>query len=147
VTAFFTAQSSVPFVAGQRINVSNVSVAGYNGTDLLVTSANTTSVTYVSAISGGSPTLGNITSVATFVSGQTSGVGGTTGLEGTYTLNQPVQVANNTVINFDTPIYVVAFALGYQALRPTTSLVLGGQSISIEQQIDRQYTNPDGIGV
>ena len=147
VTAFYSSQSTIPFIAGQRITVSNVSVAGYNGTDLLVTTANATSVSFVSAQSGGSPTLGNITSVATFISGQTSGVGGSTGLEGTYTLNQPVRVADNTSINFDTPIYIVAYALGYQALRPTTSLVLNGQSISIEQQIDRQYNNPNGIGV
>jgi len=55
---FPVAQSSAPFVAGQKIVVSGLSVSGYNGTHTVLT-CNTTTVTYSSTTTG-SATSGTV---------------------------------------------------------------------------------------
>ena len=65
-----------------------------------------------------------------------------TGGAGTYTLSQAVTVAAGTYLTLDTPVNVVVLALGYQAIKTTSALVYAGSAITVNQPIDRQYSNP-----
>jgi hypothetical protein len=145
VTAFYTAQLTTPFIAGQSVTISNTSVSAFN-TTVTVASANTTAITF-SSITTATGSGGTIFSKDTIIIGQSvAGGGGILGADGTYTLNQPAQITAGTTLSFDTPIYAVVYQLGYQALRPAASLQSIDSALTVDQLVDRQYTNAGGIG-
>jgi len=105
-------------------------------------SASTTTLTVGSLLSGnitiGQTVSGTGISTGTTIVGLGSGVGGA----GTYTLSQSATVSAGTYLTFDTPVNVVVLNNDYQALRPSTSLTYNGTTVTVAQQIDRQFSNP-----
>jgi hypothetical protein len=100
-----------------------------SGTSLVLTIATTVSGT----ITAGQTVNGNGVPTGTVVS---SVVGSTVNL------NQTVTVPAGTYLTFDTPINIAVLTSSYQALRPQATLVYGGTTITVNQLVDRQYTNP-----
>ena len=105
-------------------------------------SATTTTLTVGSMLSGnitiGQTVSGTGIAAGTTIVGLGSGLGGV----GTYTLSQSATVSAGTYLTFDTPVNVVVLNNGYQALRPSTSLTYNGTTVTVAQQLDRQFSNP-----
>ena len=105
-------------------------------------SASGTTLTVASMLSGnitiGQTVSGTGIGAGTTIVGLGSGAGGA----GTYTLSQSATVSAGTYLTFDTPVNVVILNSGYQALRPSTSLTYNGTTVTVAQQLDRQFSNP-----
>ena len=105
-------------------------------------SASSTTLTLSSVISGniliGMTVNGTGITTGTTITALGSGVGGA----GTYTLSQSATVTAGTYLTFDTPVNIAVLALGYQELYPSSTLLYAGSAVTVNQQIDRQYTNP-----
>jgi hypothetical protein len=105
-------------------------------------SASSTTLTVGTLLSGnitiGQTVNGTGISAGTTIVALGSGLGGT----GTYTLSQSATVSAGTYLTFDTPVNVVVLNNGYQALRPSTSLTYTGTTVTVAQQLDRQFSNP-----
>ena len=105
-------------------------------------SASGTTLTVGSLLSG-NITIGQTVSGTGISSGTViTALGSGTGGAGTYTLSQSATVSAGTYLTFDTPVNVVVLNLGYQALRPSTSLTYNGTTVTLAQQLDRQFSNP-----
>lgn len=105
-------------------------------------SATGTTLTVSSLLSGnitiGQTVSGTGISSGTIITAMAQSTGGT----GTYTLSQSATVSAGTYLTFDTPVNVVILNNGYQALRPSTSLTYNGTTVTVVQQLDRQFSNP-----
>jgi hypothetical protein len=105
-------------------------------------SATGTTLTVSSLLSGnitiGQTVSGTGISTGTVITALGTGLGGA----GTYTLSQSATVSAGTYLTFDTPVNVVVLNYGYQSLRPSTSLTYNGSTVTVAQQLDRQFSNP-----
>ena len=104
-------------------------VSGYT---LNITSLLSGNITIGQTVNGISP------GISTVITGLGTGTGGV----GTYYVQNYWTQSSTLYLTFDTPVNVVVLNNGYQALRPSTSLTYNGTTVTVAQQLDRQFSNP-----